>query len=157
MKEQYFWLFLSVPHEGCMNHSICIFILSEECKPSSKLKHTSLLTFHTYTCQDRTCFQCSSAKPHISEQPPEFCRGTIHTCPWGAYEICVLPEKAAATSHLSEVLDILVRSGQGDGFGNFTWLPHCSVLFVLKHSCCLSKWCTLHVFKCMDRKQWWLI
>lgn len=118
---------------------------------------TRLLTFHAYKSQDMTFFQCSSLKPHISEQAPEFYKDTIHTCPWGAYEVRVLPEKASATSHLFEVLDILVRSGQGDGFGNSTWLPHCRVLFVLKYSCCLSKCCTLDVSKCTVRKQWWLI
>lgn len=31
-------------------------------------------------------------------------------------------KKAAETSHLFEVLDILLKSEQGDRFGNSTWI-----------------------------------
>lgn len=148
MKQQYFWLLLSVPCEGCKNHSICVFILPEECKPSSTLKHTSLLTFHTYTYQDMICFLYVVLGSHTFQSIHlSFTEIQFIPALGGHMKSVFFLKKAAETSHLFEVLDILLKSEQGDRFGNSTCLPRCRTLFVLNHSCCLSTCCTLNVFK----------
>lgn len=95
--------FLSL--KGCTNHTIYIFRLPEERKPSYKLTH---LRLHTCAWQDVNCFHCSAVKPLISKQSYS-CDILLFTyIPSGHI---VLSKKATATSCLFGVLHTFARSG----------------------------------------------